>query len=1387
MPHPSSDPCPSDDELVGLVEGRLDGAALARLKEHVAGCRVCAGVVAGLGSAEIRAVRPTTTGVDVRWAWDAIAEESASTHRRIFVAPALVPVGSRIADRFVIESHAGTGGMGTVYRARDEHTGGTVALKLLRHGDAPEVAERFAREARVLSELRHPGIVAYLAHGETETGAPYLAMEWLDGEDLAKRLARGPLPIAEALVLLRRAAEALAVAHARGLVHRDLKPSNLFLRDGQIERLALLDFGVARRNAASQAVTATGAVVGTPAYMAPEQARGERPLLPAADVFSLGCVLFECITGKPPFQAEQLMALLAKILFEEPPRLHQVCPEAPETVDALMARMLVKSAESRFKDASALVAALDALDELGPLARTSPPAAFGEQQLLSVLMATPPAGSPATTVSGDATITLHLEKRDLRELEAHGAKVEVLADGSLVATLLHTGAAATDQVARAAQCAMRIKARWPEARVALGTGSGLLHDRGTAGEAFDRAAALLRDHAGGPGSDRIMIDEVTRGLLELRFVTERTPYGVYVLTGDELSLDATRPLLGKPTPCVGREVELAMLEVSFSACVEEAEPRVVMVKAPPGVGKSRLRHELVRRISARGDDVLIVIGRGDPLAAGTSYGLFGQALRRMAGILDGEGLDVRREKLAKRVGERLPEETAARVVAFMGELSGVPFPDEHDVRLRAARQDPLLMSEHVAEAALDLLRAECAARPMLLVLEDLHWSDALTVKLCGIAIKKLLGSPLMVLALARPEVDQIFPEVWSGVAQVVTLNPLSKKAGERLAWQVLGREASPETVARIVTQSEGNALFLEELIRAAVEGKGDEASGTVLALMQARIGRLPASARRVLRAASVFGETARQGGVRSLLGGSMSDQEIDGGLALLLEEEILEGRSESRFPGEKAYRFRHALVRDAAYSLSAEAERVTLHRLAGEYLEARGELDSLVLAEHFVRGGEPLRAAPCYLRAGEESYEANDTAATLSSAKRGLACGVGGELRGALLSLEVSVHTWGEQFNDVAALGTEALDLLPPGTRRWCRSLRGLCAAASTTGQTAQVVALAERLAHVEPSADAHGEYVQGATWFSTSLGVAGMREASRAFRERAWKAGALVSGGDLLTRGYLIAMDAQDHTLIEEAPWSCVTRFTEAREAFRTVGEQRYEMVMCAFRGKALHDLGDLTDAEAYLRAVLTQAEQLGEAVPLTTIKAYLARLLAQAAPLHRLDELEQLARDVIATKHGIFIGDAHAVIAEIGRRRGDLIEAEREARAACDAVRPVPAFGWGIIALHARILLEQGRADEALTVAETGVRELERLGLEGNGEIALRLSLAEALHAVGRTDAAHAALADTIPRLKKRLDDIPERAARERYLANVPANARVIALAKAWLGEEAVRILGP
>src|SRR3954447_8145073 len=164
--------------------------------------------------------------------------------------------GERLEDRFEIEQPIGSGGMGTVFRARDPIAGDAVAVKVM-SGEQAHITGRFAREVKVLAELSHPGIVRYISHGTTPSGELFLVMEWLDGESLKARLQRGPLAASDAVVLATRVAEALGAAHARGVVHRDLKPSNLFLPGGRVEQIKLLDFGIAQREGRTQ-LTHTG-------------------------------------------------------------------------------------------------------------------------------------------------------------------------------------------------------------------------------------------------------------------------------------------------------------------------------------------------------------------------------------------------------------------------------------------------------------------------------------------------------------------------------------------------------------------------------------------------------------------------------------------------------------------------------------------------------------------------------------------------------------------------------------------------------------------------------------------------------------------------------------------------------------------------------------------------------------------------------------------------------------------------------------------------------------------------------------------------------------------------------------------------------------------------
>ena len=260
-------------------------------------------------------------------------------------------------ERFEVERVVGSGAMGTVFRARDRMTGETVALKVMR-SDGQGNAARFDREAEVLDHLEHPRIVRYVGHGTTALGERFLAMEWLDGENLKARLLRHGLTLTQTLVMGVGVAEGLGAAHKAGVVHRDVKPSNVLLQNGSVERVKVVDFGIARWAEPSvlDPLTSTGDVVGTPAYMSPEQASGDRQVGPASDVFGLGCVLFECIAGRPPFLVSRRpsgQSMLSPPTLSTAPRLKLIRPEVPAVISELIARLIAREPRGRPADGDA--------------------------------------------------------------------------------------------------------------------------------------------------------------------------------------------------------------------------------------------------------------------------------------------------------------------------------------------------------------------------------------------------------------------------------------------------------------------------------------------------------------------------------------------------------------------------------------------------------------------------------------------------------------------------------------------------------------------------------------------------------------------------------------------------------------------------------------------------------------------------------------------------------------------------------------------------------------------------------------------------------------------------------------------------------------------------
>jgi serine/threonine protein kinase len=274
----------------------------------------------------------------------------------------------RLIDRL------GAGGMGEVWRAEDTRLLREVAIKILseRIANDPEWKARFLREARTIAQMNHPNI-ATIYSIEQEADKLFIVMELVEGESLATLLAKGPLPPAEAVRIIRHVAEALGEAHEKGIVHRDVKPDNIIVGKRGTK---VLDFGIAKQlvsTTESPTLTQAGLIVGTPFYMSPEQALG-RPVDARSDLFSLGVVLYEALAGKRPFEGESVTETMMNIIMQEAPDLAVVAPSLPPSLSDVVNRALQKKPERRFGSAGEMVDALSRVDFKAPPKAPAKPA-----------------------------------------------------------------------------------------------------------------------------------------------------------------------------------------------------------------------------------------------------------------------------------------------------------------------------------------------------------------------------------------------------------------------------------------------------------------------------------------------------------------------------------------------------------------------------------------------------------------------------------------------------------------------------------------------------------------------------------------------------------------------------------------------------------------------------------------------------------------------------------------------------------------------------------------------------------------------------------------------------------------------------------------------------
>lgn len=1289
--------------------------------------------------------------------------------------------GDVIDERFEIIKQAGYGGMGVVYRARDLASGSDVALKLLH--TVMIVPERFDREAETLASLSHPSIVRYVAHGKTPQGERYLVMEWLNGHDLRHHFDNGlRLTLAQAISMIRRIAGALAEAHQHGIVHRDIKPRNLLLLNGELEQVKLIDFGVARLMTAER-LTGTGVRIGTPGYIAPEQARGSKLIDARADIFSLGCVFFEALSGRRAFDGDSELSILAKLLVHTPPRVYEFNDQVPLEIDHLVARMLSKRPGDRPQHGMELV---EILGQIGDAKVTATAAAAPQVRvslttkelrvvslvLASDVLAAESAAELATTEEDDAEATLtELSLNPIQAIiEPFAARAERLVNGSLL-VLFEESLAPAELAMKAARCAQELQLALGGLPMVVVTGQSEVTGPLPVGGVIDRAAQLL---SGAP-RDRVRVDEATARLLKRRYAITYLDGGSIVLESERASERATPTLLGVPMPFLGRSAEIARLQAIFQEVQGDRQSRCVLVTAPSGLGKTRLGQAFLMALA---DEMpSFFVAQGDPLRAESTLAALRTALRHYLEIpFSDDPLSVERA-ITARIANVLGSGDCGWVSDFLTRLLGCAETRGATDRMSDAEADLLLMADQLLAAWECWLAAETRQRPMVMLVDDVQWCDRATLRFLDHSLRRLTDRPLLVLLTGRPEALERLPEIGNlrGIEQL-TLGPLSQADCAALATTALGATISSENVAALVKRAEGNPFFLEELVRAAAEGKFDELPDSVLAIIETRLHRLDQSSRRVLRAASIFGDRFWQSGLVALLGGETVQEEVTQSLTSLIEQELILPRSECAFPAEAEYEFRHRLVRDTAYAMLTEADRTMGHHIAARWLWKRGETDPLVLAGHFAKGGDDERAVTFYRRAAMDALDANDFRAAIARAEHGIACGASGKILGHLQLLLGTAQYWLGNLTEAESRITEALRALPRGSAEWLGAIAAQLRVSAELQQTERMNRWTSDLLSFTPSRAVKKNWITALCHAAIEQTLVGNIEIAELIvattqdvvGEENWRN----------MRVYALFLRARALLQVYQGDLGKGLSLMEAAaKFFSKAGDQRLSLTQKINLGQVYQMLGAYDLAVPHAREAIADAERLG----LATVVAHGSYTLALTLARGKIadDEalgLAQRAVEALANHPNRRLsGYARAALAEILCTRGCWADAVALAAALRAEMSTLPSVRQAADAVICWALNEQGEHAAAVAIAESSDWRPAHDHLELRDTL-LRVQHARALDGLGRRPAAVAVLTRTRTLLLQRSELISNPVLRRSFLAIVPQNQCALALADEW-----------
>jgi tetratricopeptide (TPR) repeat protein len=1271
----------------------------------------------------------------------------------------------RLGGRFAIEREVGRGGVGVVYRAFDLETKQVVALKVVAAdaGVAPEEEARLEREGRLLANLDHPGIVKTVAFGLLEdSGLPYVAMEWLEGEDLAARQKREPLNLAESLELTECVGHALEAAHDAGVIHRDIKPGNIFLCRGPGRTLLdcqpkLVDFGVAANTDAH--IARTGDVVGTPAYMAPEQARGDAPIDARCDIYSLGATLFELLAGRPPHVGPNAIATLARLVTTVPPRLSELRPDIPTLVDALVCRMLETDPSSR---PSSMREVLDLLGECAHEASRSswhePEPSTRSSRLGSSI------SRLVTTIVGVRFPTALVRDRALEQLRRRGADAAPIASDAVVA---HLGArrAVGNEAAAALELGRRVARSG--ARVGIASGRARLSfradgDARPVGEVVDRAAALARDASMGGVLVDATTSELGRGRYEFRARDD----------GSAIVGEPVRGLRGERSggaPFVGRDAELAQVLGAFERSRSNSTPLLVSITGAPGIGKSRLRREVMARISAQAEAPLVVLQRSEAYGQGHALGAAADVLRAFVTLPKGATRLEAEMAIVSSLGPATRNDLTAHNRDLLARLlANEALPAGFDPR---GARDALWL------AMTELVLQVASEQEVAILVEDLQWADPESIGWLDHLLGRASHKPLVVVACVRPEFWTMAPNRFTGRDHVrIELRPISKRASRTIARAVLGDAAPEEVVERIAQQAAGLPLFAEELARLTATGRSAEQAPTIQAAIQASIDALDEECRDALGRLSVFGLTCWDSALEAL---GMPGAE--GVIRALVAAEVLVEQNVSRFTGAREWTFKHALVREVAYASLGESERKQLHGLAASWLASMGE-DAATVAGHFDLGGEHVKAADHWARAAQRALAANALKDALSMAERSLAFAEDPER--AFQRAGYLDEAWSrldprssERESAVHSMETNVFDEAS-GVR--ARGARARYDDARGSGED-----ISRRLADARDEAsrlELHDEEARCSAVLAARLAFAGQ------FKEAEAEARRLLG---LAQRGIAYAaVDGYQTLAIVRQTQGALSAALDARRnatsAARAAGLRERESMLTTNLGFALTTIGARQEARTAIENGLSLADAIGSQGAVRHAQMILLGWASTFGTDKTIDaHLAEVRANADAAGSGIWAAPDRANLGLLFYRGCELLRSKVEGsprralgllRMAAQAYRAAGHRDVLPVALAAWSEAERacGNLSTALELAREAVALVEQGAPSLLNESAVFLALYEALIDDGKTEEALEVVRRGIPLLQRRLVGLAGTPYARSFLTDLPANARLIALAE-------------